>query len=244
MSKNHILITGASSAIGSEIIRRIADNSTIILAQYHSNPEQLTALRNEVPGEIIPIQADLRDEDGIASLVETVSSHCEAPGKIVLLAAPRLTLVRFKDLAWEDFRAHHEMPLRTAVTLLGRFLPRMAKARFGRVVFMLSSVTMGVPPSAMAHYVTAKYALLGLMRATAGEYASKGITINGVAPSMVETGFLLDIPEKLVELAAQQHPLNRNATPADIAPLIKYILSDEAGYLTGVTIPITGGLQF
>jgi len=243
MSKNHVFLTGASSAIGCAIIRQIADDSTIILAHYHSNRDQLDILKNEIPGQLIPIQADLSDETGIVSLAEAVSSYCDAPGKIVLLAAPRLTMVRFKDLVWEDFHFHNEMPLRSAVTLLGRFLPKMAKSGYGRVVFMLSSVTIGVPPSAMAHYVTAKYALLGLMRATAGEYSSKGITINGIAPSMVETDFLADIPEKLVELTAQQHPMNRNASPADIAPLVKYILSDEAGYLTGLTIPVTGGLQ-
>ena len=203
MSKNHILITGASSGIGRAIIRQVSNDSTIILAHYFSNIDQLTSLMNEVPGTIIPIQADLSHENGITSLIEDVSSYCKTPGKIVLLAAPRLTMVRFKDLSWEDFRTHYEMPLRTAVTLLGQYLPKMAKTGYGRVVFMLSSVTMGVPPSAMAHYVTAKYAMLGLMKATASEYATKGITINAVAPSMVETDFLREIPDKLVEFAAQ-----------------------------------------
>ena len=244
MSKNHILITGASSAIGCAIIRLIADESTVLLAHYSSNLEALVKLRSEVPGQVIPIQADLSAESGILSLIEAVSSHCEAPGKIILLAAPRLTMVRFKDLGWEDFRSHVEIPLRAAVMILGQFLPKLAKTGYGRVVFMLSSVVLGVPPSAMAHYVVAKYAMLGLMKATAGEFVSKGITVNAVAPSMVETGFLQDIPGKLVEIAAMQHPLKRNATPGDVAPLVKCLISDEMAYLTGVTVPLTGGLQF
>ncbi len=244
MSKNHILMTGASSAIGREIIKQIADDATVILAHYHARLEPLKKLMAEVPCRIIPIQADLSTEQGILSLIQKTASQCEAPGKIVLLAAPRLTLAGFKDLSWEDFRFHSEMPVRTAVTLLTHFLPQMAKSGYGRVVFMLSSVVLGVPPSSMAHYVTAKHALLGLMRALAGEYASTGITVNAIAPSMVETGFLAGIPEKLVELSAQAHPLKRNATPADIAPIVKCVLSDEAGYLTGATIPVTGGVQF
>jgi len=130
------------------------------------------------------------------------------------------------------------------VMLFGEFLPKMVKARFGRVVFMLSSVTFGVPPANMSHYVAAKYALLGLMKSLASEYANRMVTVNAVSPSMVETDFLCDIPEKIVELAAQQHPLNRNASPVDIAPVVKMLLSDEACYLTGVNIPVTGGLQF
>lgn len=244
MNKNHILITGASSAIGCEIIRQIANDSTTILAHYNTGSEKLNSIKTQVPGQIIPIQADLGSEMGIFSLTEAVASHCEAPGKIIFLAAPRLTMVRFKNLGWEDFRTHYELQLRTAVMLLGRFLPKLAKAGYGRVVFMLSSVTIGVPPSSMAHYVTAKYALLGLMKATASEYASQGITINALAPSMVATDFLKEIPARFVELAAEDHPLKRHATPEDIVPLIKYLLSKESAYLTGVSIPITGGVQF
>lgn len=244
MNNKYVLITGASSAIGSAIIRQIADDSTIILAHYYSNLEQLELLKSEVAGHIIPIQADLSNICGITSLIDSVSTYCEAPSRIIFIAAPQLTIARFKNLVWEDFCSHMEFPLRTAVEVLGRFLPKMAKSGYGRIVFILSSVILGVPPSAMAPYVTAKYALAGLMKATASEYITKGITINAVAPSMVETNFLNGISEKLVEFSAQEHPMKRNAVPADVAPLIKYILSDEAGYITGVTIPITGGLQF
>jgi 3-oxoacyl-[acyl-carrier protein] reductase len=244
MSDNHILIIGASSAIGCEIIRQIAEDSTVIIAHYNSGKQRLDELSREVKGQIVPIQADLESEEGIVALIEAVSSLCDSPGKIVFLAAPRLTMVRFKDLTWPDFKYSADMQLQTAVMLLGRFLPRMAKVEFGRVVFMLSSVTLGVPPANMTHYVAAKYALLGMMKALASEYANRRITVNAVSPSMVETDFLRDIPGKIVELAAQQHPLKRNATPADIAPVVKMLLSDAAGYLTGANIPITGGTQF
>lgn len=243
MNKDHILITGASSSMGEAIVKQVATEATVILAHFHQGLERIQRLKAEVPGQLIPIRADLSTEAGILSLAESVERHCDAPRKIVFLAAPRITLARMKDLGWDDFRRHHEMQVRTAVMLLGRYLPRMAKAGNGRVVFMLSSVTLGVPPSNMAHYVTAKYALLGLMKAAAAEYASKGITVNAVAPSMVETGFLGELPEKVVQLAAEQHPLKRNATPNDIAPVVKLLLSDESVYTTGVSIPVTGGVQ-
>jgi 3-oxoacyl-[acyl-carrier protein] reductase len=243
MSKNTVLIVGASSAIGCEIIRQISDDKTLVLAHYYSGEARLAAVQAEVQAKIVPLCADLSTEDGIADLLESVGSHCDFPQKMVFLAAPHLRLVRFKDLMWEDFKHHSDMQLCTAVTILRRFLPQMAMTRYGRVVFMLSSSTLGVPPAAMAHYVTAKYALLGLMRALSSEYAGKHICINGVSPSMVETDFLSEIPEKIVEMSAQEHPLKRNATPTDIAPIVKFLLSEEAGYLTGVNIPVAGGIQ-
>lgn len=225
-------------------MRHVANDSTVILSHYHRGLERLDALSRELPGRIVPIQADLSAEDGAMRLADTVSTYCDAPQQIIFLAAPHLTMIRFKDLTLKDFKYHSNMQLGTAITILNRFLPVMAKSGFGRVVFMLSSVTIGVPPGATAHYVTAKYALLGLMKALASEYAGKKITFNAVSPSMVETDFLADIPEKIVELAAQQHPLKRNANPADIAPIVKFLLSEEAGYLTGTNIPVTGGIQF
>ena len=241
MSKNTILIVGASSAIGMEIIRQIAADDVVILAHYHTGINRLKALGSEIAGKLIPIKADLEQAGDIDLLIEAVKSYSISPGNIIFLAAPRLTLVRFKDLSWQDFNHHTTMQLRTAVELLKSFLPAMAKDGYGRVVFMLSEVTMGLPPGNMAHYITAKYALLGLMKALASEYASKHICINAVSPSMIETGFLADIPRKVVELTAQQHPLKRNATPADVAPVIRFLLSEESGFMTGVNIPVTGG---
>jgi 3-oxoacyl-[acyl-carrier protein] reductase len=92
--------------------------------------------------------------------------------------------------------------------------------------------------------VTAKYALLGLARSLAAEYSSYRININSVSPSMVETAFLQNIPERMVELTAAQSPWQRNATPKDVASVIRFLLSSEADYLTGANIPVSGGTAF
>ena|SRR5258706_1865363 len=241
MSKKRILIVGASSAIGCEIIRQIGDENTIILAHYNSGKEKLDAIKTEAKATIVTVHADLSAEAGAVSLVNSAMSLYEYPDKIVFLAASYLTLIRFKDLRWDDFRNHMNMQLNTAFIILQSFLPKMAAVKYGKIVFMLSNVTLNIPPSAMAHYVTAKYAMLGFMKSLAVEYADKSICINAVSPSMIETGFLAQIPEKLVEFSAQQHPRKRNGLPSDVVPVIRFLLSDEAGYLTGVNIPITGG---
>ena len=93
----------------------------------------------------------------------------------------------------------------------------------------------------MAHYVTAKYALLGLMKALACEYADKGLNINVVSPYMVNTKFLADLPGIVGEMPAENHQLKRNAEPGEIAPVINFLLGDVAGYVSGANIAVTGG---
>jgi 3-oxoacyl-[acyl-carrier protein] reductase len=241
VSKEHVLIIGASSSIGCEVIRQIAHDNMVILAQFHANADRLGELAKEVSAPIIPLQADFQSEADIETMLGTIEDKCPFPEKLVFLAAPKVALIRFKEAAWSDFQTQLDIQLRAAMLVCGRFLPKMAAAKTGKLVFVLSSCTLNLPPAAMAHYVTAKYAMLGLMKALASEYAAKKICINAVSPSMVETGFLSNFPDKLVELTADQHPLKRNAVPKDVAPMIKFLLSDDADYITGVNVPITGG---
>jgi 3-oxoacyl-[acyl-carrier protein] reductase len=241
VNKEYVLIIGASSAIGREIIRQIAHANMVILAHYNTNATCLAELAKEIPAAVIPIQADLQSETSIDKMLTIIAGQCPFPDKLVFLAAPKLLLARFKDMTWDDFQTQVDVQLRPIVLICSRFLPKMAASKAGKLVFVLTSATLGVPPAAMAPYVTAKYALLGFMKSLASEYASKTICINAVSPSMVETEFLTSIPQKLVELTADQHPRKRNATPRDVAPLVKFLLSDEANFVTGANIPITGG---
>jgi len=123
-------------------------------------------------------------------------------------------------------------------------LPDMAAAGRGKVVFVLSSVTEGVPAVGLSSYVTVKHSLLGLMRSLAAEYAGKRINVNAVSPSMTETAFLSEVPERFVEIVSQQSPWRRNATPQDVAGAIHFLLSPEADYVTGVNLLVTGGSVF
>src|SRR6185437_4448338 len=99
------------------------------------------------------------------------AAACPYPQKIVHMPAPPLSYTRFKDLTWDRFQLELDVELRSIVQVLSSFAPRMANDRTGKIVFVLSSVCFGVPPKALVHYTTAKYALLGLMRALAAEYA-------------------------------------------------------------------------
>lgn len=245
MNKEVVLILGASSDIGCALIREIASNQNVILASYNKSPERLAELAGENGRTIVPIQADLSSEAQVKDLIESVRKGYGCPVKIVHLAAAKYENVRFKDISWERIQADIDIQVRSIVLILKEFLPRMAAlGKHCKVVLMLSSCTMNVPPKYLSHYVTVKYALLGLMKAVAAEYANKCVNINAVSPSMIETRFLENVPPKIAEMNAAAVPFQRNATTRDIVPMIRFLLSEGADYMTGVNVPITGGSIF
>ncbi len=165
------------------------------------------------------------------------------PTHFVHLPALQVVNTRFRNFDAARFERDFSLQVRSALQLCQAFVPAMAKARFGRVLFVLTSYLLGLPPKNVAAYVTAKSALQGLARSLASEYAAQGVTVNCVAPGMIETGFLSNTSNLIVEANARANPMGRNATVADVVPAMCFLLGDGAGYITGVTLPITGGAQ-
>jgi 3-oxoacyl-[acyl-carrier protein] reductase len=240
---NILFITGASSDIGLHLIKNVTEKC-LILAHYNKSIEGLKELSKEITNELIPIQADLSSESEIYNLLNTIERDYGIPNKIVHLAAPKFENIRFKNIRWGDFQKDMFVSLKSIVIILNKFLPILAVQKKGKVVIMLSSVTLNVPPKALVQYTTVKYALLGLMKSLASEYAERHININAISPSMIETKFLSQINEKFIELAAENNPLKRNGTVNDIIPTILLLLSNESNYINGINIPITGGSIF
>ncbi len=243
-----LLITGASSDIGRELIRQLASEPRAatgepepIIAHAHSGAAKLEALRKELPGLQV-VRADLGSEAELHELIDAVRARLGFPTRIVHLAAPRLEVKRATELDWKALAADLEIQVRSIGALLAAFLPAMAKSAVRcKVVFMLSSVTIGAPPKFMAQYTVGKFALLGLMRALAVEYADKPICFNAVSPSMVETQFLSGVPGKFVQMAAAAHPAKRNARVEDVVPAIRFLLSPGSDYVSGANFPVTAG---
>ncbi len=235
-----IVVVGASSDIGDAIIRLEDAPDTTFVGHYHSSKDKLDALAGSLTGRLVCVQADLAREADVAKLIDTVA-ELGAPDGVVFLAAPPAQTERFHKKTWGCFQHHIDVQLRGPTQLLRGLLPAMAKRKQGRVVFVSSSYTIGVPPMGLSDYVTVKYAINGLVKALAAEYGAKGLCINAVSPSMVETKFLAQVPRIVVEMSAEKSPLKRNATPDDIAPLVHFLLSPQACYLNGVNVPVTSG---
>ena len=242
MSKELILVTGASSDIGVALLRALLENTDCeIVAHGFRGLGKLERLAEEFAGRVLPLHADLSDRASTAVFTEQVLAH-GVPSGIVHLPGLKLSYERFTKLKWTSFEADMTVQLHSAMFLMQRFLPRMAKLPRARIVFMLSSVVHGVPPKFMAQYTIVKYAQLGLMRALAAEYAGTPVRVNAVSPSMVETQFLADLNELTIKGVAASNPLGRNANPDDIVGAVLFLLSPAADYISGVALPIAAGI--
>lgn len=243
MAKTY-LITGATSDVGRALMTRLLakiEEGDRIIAQGSGDLAKLRELCLAHPGRIFPYDVDLTSEMAIRAFVDDLKQNHPTPTHIVHLPALRAINTKFKNYDEERFNLDMNVQVNSAVLLCKALLPRMAKARFGRVLFIETSYIIGAPPKNMTAYVMAKSALHGLMKSLAVEYAGNGITVNSVAPSMMETNFLTETPDLIVQAAAEANPMKRNARVEDVVPAMEFLLGEEAGFITGVTLPITGG---
>lgn len=238
-----VLITGASSDIGMALMAAMSSvaNPPRILAHFHRGSDRLDRFIAGHSGIALePLQADLTVPAEVDSLADRVLSLA-APSAWIHLPGVRFRYERFAKADRSSLRAELSVQVESAFALAQRLLPEMTKLPSGRVVFLLSSVTRDLPPRHLASYVTAKYAQLGLMRALAADLAGSAVTVNAVAPAMVDTRFLDALPQSTKELVAKQHPLGRLASADDVADAIMFMLSPAASYVHGTVLPVTGG---
>ena len=238
---NVYLITGASSDVGIALIRRVLQPEDVVIAQGAGDLSGLAQLCQDYPGQIRTYDVDLTDEAATELFIRDVAANYPLPTHIVPLPALRVINTKFKNFDEERFDKDLSVQVRSAVKICKTFVPKMAKAKRGRVLFMLTSYLLGMPPKNTAAYVMAKSTLQGLAKSLAADYAGTGVTVNCVMPSMMETKFLADTSDLIVQASAEANPMGRNARVSDVVPAMAFLLGEEAGFITGVTLPITGG---
>lgn len=243
MSKDRkvLLVIGASSDVGSAFIRKTAEHYDKIIAHYGRSETVISALQSEIGSKIIPIQANLSMPESIENMLEKINREGIMPDHIVHLGAPKAYNQRFEKDSLENFSTALDVSVKSIIHILHSLIMHMKKQKYGKVVFMLSSYVLSCPPKYQTSYVMSKYALLGLMKSLSSEYADKGITVNAVSPDMMETKFLSQVPELIVQKNAESNPLGRNIRVTDVIPAFEYLLSDDADAVNGVNVPITGG---
>lgn len=236
-----LLVLGASSDMGRRLIREVHSQYEQVLCHYRGNDSFLQELRADGIANVKGYQADLTDEESTERLIQQIEADGYAPDHIVHLPAVPAIPCKFAKETWETFEQQIHVSVRSVALVLWRFLPQMAERRQGKVVFVLTSYVNGTPPKYLSAYVTAKYALLGLMQDLAAEYAQTGVQINGVSPEMVETKFLSSLSEHIVESNAASSPRGRNLSVEEVTPTLRFLLSEESSGITGENIVITGG---
>lgn len=236
-----LLITGASSDLGMAFIRENEAQYEKIIAHFHSGSEQFEMLKKTLGDKILPIQADFAKEEEVTRFAESVKERGFVPTQILHLTALPAASVKFHKSDIDVYKSMMQVSVYSIVEILKICIPMMQKQKYGRILFMLSAYTTIPDPKYAAPYVASKYALLGVMKDLAAEYASKGITVNGISPQMIETKFLDEVPDLIIEQQRQAGPLGRLLRTEDILPLMKLLLSEDAEAITGENISISGG---
>jgi len=239
------LITGASSEVGMAYIKKL-DQSTsqkvTVVAHYAGNKAELESLQKELVNvDLHLVQADLSLADGADRICLFIKERGLTVTHVLHLAAPAFLHVKIKK--WDEEKVRKEMQIQffSFASMMKVILPGMAKSGYGRVCVMLSSYVLGTPPKFMSDYVAVKSALLGYVKAAAAEYGDKGVCINGISPNMMETKFLQNIDEKIVQMTAESSAMKRNIRVEETVSGIAYLLSDEAAYVNGINLNLSGG---
>ena len=239
--KKILLVTGASSDIGCALLKKIARNYDKVWAHYYKSSVVIQELKKELGNHIIPVQADFSDIGSTQKLIDEIKAQGDILDHIVHLSAPKAHNLQFHKNIWDNYQNEIGISLRSITMILQSFILGMAGQRYGKVIFMLSAYLLDVPPKFQSPYITVKYALLGLMRNLAAEYASKGIVVNAVSPDMIETKFLSELSELVKEQSAKNNPMGRNIYVEEVVPTIEYLLSPGSDVVTGQNIGVTGG---
>jgi 3-oxoacyl-[acyl-carrier protein] reductase len=234
-----VLITGGSRGIGLGCARHFQALGDRVAVTYRTAPPpELSGPRSTV--DLLPVPCDVRDPAQVESAFAEVE---KALGPVeVLVANAGVTkdtlLLRMGEEAWNEVL---DTNLSGVYRVVRRGIGPMVRAHRGRVVLVSSVVAFFGSPG-QVNYGAAKAGLVGLARSLAREVGSRGITVNVVAPGVVDTDMIATLGEQRVDQLLALVPLGRRATPADVAGAVAFLASDDAAYITGAVLPVDGGL--
>lgn len=236
------LVTGASRGIGREIALTLCRNNfDVVVAspEVEKNEEVAEAIR-QCGGTTMTLDLDVSSRESVKQGVEAVLKEM---GRVdVLVNNAGITrdglAVRMKPEDWERVL---QINLTGAFYMAQAVIPAMMKERWGRIINIASVVgEMGNP--GQANYVSSKAGLIGLTKCLALELAPRNITVNAIAPGYIETDMTAVLPQEVKDRMLAMIPLKRFGQPKDIAHAVRFLASEEAGYITGAVLRVNGGM--
>ncbi|MGO4404930.1 3-oxoacyl-[acyl-carrier-protein] reductase [Bosea sp. RAF48] len=233
------LVTGATGGLGGAIARTLhAQGASVAISGTRA--EALEALAAELGERVVVAPCNLSDKDSVEALVPTAEE--KLGGLDILVNNAGITrdnlFLRLKDEDWDSVLA---VNLTAAFRLSRAAVKSMMRKRYGRIVSIGSVVgTTGNP--GQGNYAAAKAGLIGMSKALAAEVASRNITVNVVAPGFIESPMTQALNEKQRESILSDVPMGRLGAGADIAAAVAFLASTEAGYVTGQTLHVNGGM--
>ena len=226
-----VLITGGSRGIGLACAQRFAALGDKVAVTYNSSPP---------PSEFFGVKCDVTDTAQVDAAFKAVEEHF-GPVEILVSNAGITKDTLLLRMSEADFSSVVDANLTAAFRVVKRATHGMLKARRGRIILM-SSVVGLLGSAGQANYAASKAGLVGFARSLARELGSRSITVNVVAPGPVATDMTAALSEDRLKELTSAVPLNRVATPDEIAGVVAFLASADGGYITGAVIPVDGGL--
>ncbi len=233
------VVTGAARGIGMDIARRLLVDGWSV-AGCDVLGDELESVAAELGEHFKPFTLDITDSAAVSETAGRIGSEMGPVTGLVNNAGITRDgfLMRMEESDWDDVI---RVNLKGAFLMTRAFIRGMIKARSGSIVY-ISSVVALLGQAGQANYAASKAGLLGLSRAMTRELAPRNIRVNAVVPGFIETDMTRDLAPEVREDYASRIPMNRMGMPADVAEAVAFLLSDSSTYITGVVLPIDGGL--
>ena len=236
------LITGATRGIGKAIAISLGEQGATVIgtATSENGAATISDFLKEANIQGRGIVLNVTDADAIDNVVSTIESEFGAPEILVNNAGITRDnlLMRMKDDEWDDIINTNLTPI---YKLSKRCLRAMTKARWGRII-TITSVVGAMGNAGQTNYAAAKAGVIGFSKSLAREVGARGITVNTVAPGFIDTDMTSSLPEAHKTALLEQVPLKRLGLPEEIAAAVSYLASTHAGYVTGETLHVNGGM--